>query len=266
MLGTALATIMGASQGRIDPAAWYAGGAPGVAYDFTDLSTMRQDIAGTVAVTAAGQSVGWARDLSRASGNHLVAATDARRTVVGTSANGLPCLSFDGDHRGYRTAATLDMTSVNRVTVVASVRATANADGVIAEFSEGWFVQAGTFIAYRGSDSIFGFASRGSSGIPISRSSVLPAPALAVLVGEGNIAAPSARITTNGVAASAGTGTQGTGNFGNWSLNVGCRSAFSSVVVRFSGDISRLAVIGGSVSAGVLSEMVAWARAGNNAY
>lgn len=392
-------------SGRINPASWYAGGAPGVAYDLTDLSTLYQDRGASSPVTAVGQSVGVAMDLARgpnavgsqllsngggpfvntagwstinnptfvvsageailtntaamfgfaetscptivgrtyivsftgrriAAGsnlniqvssvsggsefaqgvvssteettvsfifvaqsstsfirallsdvsgasvaisrisvrlllsNPLIAPTDARRAVVGTSANGLPMLSFDGT-RAYATAATLDLTSTDEVTVVAAVRGLAAASIVIVEFSsdsnnfQGVFLLAADFAA-----SSWYWRTRGGGTLQQNvniNGPVYSFPNTAVLLARAKIATPISTLSRNGVQIASSNATQMGGNYGNHTLNVGARNAASPLLL-FNGDISRLAIIGGPISQATLDQMQAWARAGNNAY
>jgi len=55
---------------------------PGFTFEPWDITTLYQDRAGTIPVTAAGQSVGYRRDKS-GRGNHQVAVSDAKRGVYG---------------------------------------------------------------------------------------------------------------------------------------------------------------------------------------
>ena len=67
--------------GGFNPANLFAGGSLGVWLDPTDLSTLFQDIAGTVPVTEAGQKVGKMLDKS-GNGLHFVAPSDALRPTL----------------------------------------------------------------------------------------------------------------------------------------------------------------------------------------
>lgn len=68
--------------GGFSPATLFAAGEQGGWYDPSDLSTMFQDTAGTVPVTATGQTVGLLLDKS-GRGNHLTQATAASRPIYG---------------------------------------------------------------------------------------------------------------------------------------------------------------------------------------
>lgn len=76
------------------PATLYAAGEQGVWYDPSDMSTMFQDAAGTIPVTAVGQPVGCILDKS-GRGNHATQA-DASRKPILQSIGGKLALVFDG--------------------------------------------------------------------------------------------------------------------------------------------------------------------------
>ncbi len=80
--------------GGFSPAALFSGGVQGAWYDPSDLSSMFQDSAGTVPVTATGQPVGRINDKS-GNGNHATQATTAAKPTY-TESGGLKYLLFDG--------------------------------------------------------------------------------------------------------------------------------------------------------------------------
>lgn len=74
----------------------FTNGEQGFAYDPNDLSTMYQDAAGTIPVTAAGQPVGLIRDKSGRN-NHAYQAASASRPILQRNATtGAHYLAFDG--------------------------------------------------------------------------------------------------------------------------------------------------------------------------
>ena len=73
----------------------FANGKQGVWYDPSDLSTLFQDSAGTLPVTAIEQPVGLMLDKS-GRGNHAVQATTTARPILQQDANGRLYLAFDG--------------------------------------------------------------------------------------------------------------------------------------------------------------------------
>lgn len=76
------------------PAALFAGGVQGAWFDPSDVSTLFQDSAGTIPVTAPGQAVGRMLDKS-ANGHHAVQASSTARPIYRLE-NGRHWLEFDG--------------------------------------------------------------------------------------------------------------------------------------------------------------------------
>ena len=77
------------------PRSLFAASEPGVWYDPSDFSTMFQDTAGTVPVTAVGQSVARINDKS-GRGNHATQSSASSRPILQQDANGKYFLLFDG--------------------------------------------------------------------------------------------------------------------------------------------------------------------------
>ena len=71
----------GGGGGAFTPASLFASSERGAWYDFNDLSTLSQDTAGTIPVTAAGQPIGLARDKS-GNGQHISQVTSGNRPVL----------------------------------------------------------------------------------------------------------------------------------------------------------------------------------------
>lgn len=78
-----------------DPATLFQAGQPGGWYDPSDLSTLWQDSAGTLPVTAAGQPVGRIADKS-GNGKHLTQSASANCPTLQFDSKGNAYLSFDG--------------------------------------------------------------------------------------------------------------------------------------------------------------------------
>lgn len=105
-----------------NPASLFANGEQGAVYDPSDFSTMFQDAAGTVPVTAVGQPVGLIKDKS-GRGNHASQATSTQRPVIQVDGNGHFYLAFDGvddvlqtgspfqNGAGFHTTAAFSITS-----------------------------------------------------------------------------------------------------------------------------------------------------------
>lgn len=125
MLGVARAVMLGAA-GRGVSAPWtpgelFAAGELGAWYDPSDLSSMWQDSAGTVPVTAAGQPVGRIADKS-GRGNPLTQPTDTRRPTLAQDADSRYYLSFDGLNDALVSASPVNMSGVWRVTAFTALR------------------------------------------------------------------------------------------------------------------------------------------------
>ena len=85
----------------------FANGEQGFWYDPNDLSTMYQDAAGTIPVTAAGQPVGLIKDKS-GRGNHAMQTVSAARPILQRNATtGAYYLAFDGTDDFLQTSVSL---------------------------------------------------------------------------------------------------------------------------------------------------------------
>ncbi|MEP6587127.1 MAG: hypothetical protein ABJA84_00015 [Polaromonas sp.] len=98
----------------------FANGEKGLWLDPSDLSTLYQDSAGTVAVTATGQPLGKESDKSGRA-NHVSQATAAARPVY-TEASGIKYLAFDGVDDGLATATFAAGTLTSNMDVFVAVK------------------------------------------------------------------------------------------------------------------------------------------------
>lgn len=211
---------------------------PKVWYDYSDLSTLQQDSAGTTPVAIAGDPIGRVMDKSGA-GNHSIQATAGSRPLWQTT-----FAAFDGVDDNLASAATIDFTSTDKLTMVLGVRRLSDAaDEVIVSFgvnvSNGSFYMKGP-----GSGMVtkFEFLSRGTAqSVPFTSSATYNAPITAVATGIANIAAPVATLRLNGVQVDNKVVTQGTGNYANNSLYTGKTSANSQF---FNGNFYTALIIG----------------------
>jgi hypothetical protein len=96
------------------PTDLFLAGEKGVWYDISDLSTLFQDAAGTIPVTAVGQSVGKMLDKS---GNnaHATQSTAANRPTYQVDPYGYPYLQFDGINDSMSTA-NINFTATDKMT------------------------------------------------------------------------------------------------------------------------------------------------------
>ncbi len=108
-------------------------GEQGAWYDPSDMSTLFQDSAGTVPVTAVEQPVGRMLDKS-GRGNHATQATTTKRPVLKIDAGGCYYLSFDGVDDCMQTG-NIDFTGTDKMTVWAGVSAdTSKGQSIVTEF------------------------------------------------------------------------------------------------------------------------------------
>lgn len=109
----------------------FASGEQGVWYDTNDLATLWQDTAGTVPVTAAGQLVARVDDKS-GNGHHVLQVDSAKRPILRLNATtGTYYLEFDGIDDMMSTAAAVDFSAYNTLTMFAGVRKLASTSGSI---------------------------------------------------------------------------------------------------------------------------------------
>lgn len=112
--------LVAASRNAFNPLSLFAAGEQGAWYDPSDLSTLFQDAAGTIPVTAAGQPVGRMLDKS-GRGNHATQSIDASRPTLQQTAGGLWYLACDGVD-DQMTTASVNFSSTSKVSIFAGVR------------------------------------------------------------------------------------------------------------------------------------------------
>ena len=207
----------------------FANNEQGFVYDPNDLSTMYQDAAGTIPVTAAGQPVGLIRDKSGC-GNHAFQTTSASRPILQRNATtGAYYLKFDGADDFLQTN-NIDFTSTDKMSLFTGVTKLADALQIIAELSPNTLVNAGSFYLVLGTDAGgngYSTFARGSSELDLSgiaRNFTYPAPDVAVLSVKHDISGDLSSMRRNGVIGINGLADRGAGNFGNYPLFIGRRA------------------------------------------
>lgn len=135
-LACRLSAVSRASRRPFSPASLFSSGEQGVWYDPSDFSTLFQDAAGTIPVTAVEQPVGKILDKS-GRGNHATQTTTTSRPVLQQDASGRYYLRFDGID-DWLVTPSINFTSTDKMTVFAGVRKLSDvAAGVIAEINDG---------------------------------------------------------------------------------------------------------------------------------
>jgi hypothetical protein len=243
------------------PNSLFAAGEQGVWFDPSDLTTLFQDSAGTIPVTAAGQPVSLMLDKS-GRGNHAgrIAGIPQCPTyqIDGT---GRPYLSFDGVDDRMVTGA-LDFTATEAMTVFAGVRKLSNAARqMVAEFVGFGAVQLNAPASVTGE---FTFGSKGSAAqSAIASSGVYAAPLTVILTGVGKISTDTTILRVNGTQTGSSSADQGTGNYGSASLSIGRRDGGT---LYFNGNLYSLIVRGAETAASQITSTEAWVNGKTGAY
>ena len=189
-------------------------------------------------------------------GNHATQATAAKRPTYQTSA-GLHWLAFDGVDDAMATAA-IDFTGTDKVSVFAGVRKSSDAAlGVLLELSSS-YSNNGVFTINAPSGaglSTYAWGSRGTGSAFFVTPSSYAAPVSNVLSGLGDISGDVSLLRANGVQVASSASDQGTGNFGNYALNIGARGQTS---LFFNGLFYGLIIPGKLASAAEIASTEAY--------
>ena len=173
-------------------------------------------------------------------------------------------LQFDGVDDFLRTAS-VDFTATDKMTVCHGVRKFSDAtQGIVVELTASLAANNGSFYlaAPNSAGANYAFASKGT----ISATDVetgFTAPHLAVITGIGNIAGDSALLRTNGVAGTAVTTDQGTGNYSNAVFYFGRRGG---TTLPYNGLMFSSVCVGKTVSAIELANIERWVNTRTGAY
>lgn len=249
---------------QFSPAALFAAGEAGGWYDPSDISTLFQDDAGTVPVTAPGQTVGRILDKS-GQGNHLTQATLSKRPLYQVDSGGYPYLLFDALDDWFVSPTITP--GVDKAQIFAGVyKASDAATGNVMETSTSVNVNNG---AIRMTSPIstfpnFGMQSRGTVSTAATAPNSYPAPLKAVLAAVGDISGDSAVLRVNGAQVAASTADQGAGNYLAYPMYVGSRAGASNF---FNGRIYSLIVrFGANLDAATIAATEAWVNSQTGAY
>ena len=221
----------------------FSNGEQGFFYDPNDLSTMYQDAAGTIPVTAAGQPVGLMKDKSGRN-NHARQTTSASRPILRKNAvTGANYLEFDGSDDFLQTNS-VDFTATDKMSLFAGVRKLSDATrSMVVELAT--HTINGAFrleapntpnvgnLLYSSGGSVAGGGIAGANGFnpPIS----------IVVTCKSNIAQDVTELIVNRNLVVTDRQDQGTGNYGNYPLYIGRRGG---TALPFNGHIYGLIGIG----------------------
>ena len=129
---------MGRVQGPVSsglwlPSALFALGEQGAWYDPSDMTTLFQDFAGTIPVTALGQPVGLMLDKS-GRGNHAFQMTTTKRPLWQQDASGFYHLLFDGID-DFLTTATINFSSTSQASIFSGIYQLDTTQSIFTELS-----------------------------------------------------------------------------------------------------------------------------------
>lgn len=222
-LACRLSAVSRASRRPFSPASLFSSGEQGVWYDPSDFSTLFQDAAGTIPVTAVEQPVGKMLDKS-GWGNHATQATVTKRPILKIDGNGKYYLKFDGIDDGMQTG-NIDFSSTDKMSVFVGLRKF----NPLGQFSH--LVRLGTttqttngfYIAAPSGSGQYTFMSAGSvQAFALSQNNQYSAPNTAILSAVSDIAAPSMLLRINGGKEVLSNNTsQGSGKYSNNPIYIG---------------------------------------------
>ena len=222
------------------PSILFANGEQGAWYDPSDITTMFQDSAGTMPVTAVGQPVGRILDKS-GRGNHASQAIELNCPSYSKDTSGRAYLAFDGSNDALITAS-INFTATNNVNMWAGVQKLSNAArGVIVELSTVYAIGG----AFAIDTPINNFAVNAAGTAAVSLPIAADMLALTVITGLVSIATPFVQQRRNGSVVGTATNSLGTGNFSNNPLYIGSRAGTS---LPFNGNIYSLIIRGAQSS------------------
>ena len=230
----------------------FAAGEKGLWYDISDITTLFQDAAGTIPVTAFGQPVGKVLDKS-GNGIHATQSTSANRPTYQFHSDGFPYLQFDGVNDSL-VSSTLNLTTTDKVTWSAGFYVDSATSGSVAiEFSSNTNTNTGSFYISAPSSVLdHGFGLRGSSASPVfavvsnvyinDQNSDVATGILDIGQATKELELiPRLNQTTITNINWSGAANAGTGNFGNYPLYLGARGGTTAF---FNGHIYQVIIRG----------------------
>jgi hypothetical protein len=210
----------------------------------------------------------WGADLRPASqATGLIGPTYQRVVDAATydAVGFLPYLQFDGLSWSMSTNS-IDFSAVptDKMTVWAGVRKLSDANtGTVAQLSPSTSTNNGVFGLYvpfnTGASADYAWQSKGTTRITVN-SPVNIGPATSVFTGVGNISAPLAQLRQNAIQVATSSASQGTGNFGNFVLNIGEGAGF------LNGWLTSLIVCGAQSTQSQIEATESWVNGKTGAF
>lgn len=230
--------------------------AQGAWYDPSDLSTLFQDSAGTVPVTAVGQPVGLQRDKS-GRGNHRHQPTTASRPILRQDSGGRYYLEADGVDDCLYTPGNVNFSGSDEVTICFGLQnSRITVTGAFLELSSSWVTNNGAFSVFApgsAAENVF-FTSKGTANANVL--TALPVNTRATVTGRGKISTLTSLLRINGTQAANSAVSQGSGNYGSYPLYFFRRNNASN---PFMGRDYGIAIIGKLLAGDELTTLEKWA-------
>ena len=262
----------GLQQGRpwatFSPINLFAASEKGVWYDPGDITTLFQDVAGTIPVTASGQTVALMKDKSGNNAHATQSTAGSRPTFTIYPGTDYGYLSFDGTNDFMVTSA-INFTGTAAMTATAGFQVIpptgVTGPRILVELGpDTSAANAGTFyMTGPGSSSDHSVGLRGSTWAYASFANVSPSDD--ILTAQLNIGAATKELELiprlNGVVKSGvaltwgGAADAGTGNFGNYALYIGSRGGTN---LFFKGNLYGMIIRGATSTAPQITSTEAW--------
>lgn len=255
---------------RFNPASLFAvDGSRGGFWKPSDWSTLAANTNGTGAISTAGQSVAFIRDLSGL-GNHFTQVSAASRALTSTYLDGAGntrrAIGYDGLDDFYVTPQ-IDFSNSDEITVIVGLRKLSDAAiGTVIELTTSTTANNGAFLvrAPAASSASYGFSSKGTVITSAAYSNAaVAAPNIAVLSGESKVSTNVARLSVNAVSVATSAADQGTGNFANAAIYAGRRGNSN---FPFVGDETYIYVINRLLPADIIAAIISDANSVTGAY
>lgn len=220
-----------------------------------------QDTAGTVPVTALGQTVARIQD-PFGRGYHALQASAASRFVYQQDNAGRFYFELDGVDDSMAITG-MDFTGTDKITIWAGVyRPVGAGTGVIAELSASSVSNNGAFGLISGAATCT-YRSRGTAAIQANVVQSIAPPRFSVFTGQSSISDDTVSIMHNGVVEAMSGSDAGTGTHALSTLNIGRRNGASS---PFLGRIYCLAIRGAASTPAEVAAMNAYVNQKTGAY
>jgi hypothetical protein len=224
-------------------------------YTVTQTLSAGASTPGIRIVTSGDEVYAWGADLRSANDTIYPYQRIEAATVYDSDTSKFPLyLAFDGSDDSLYTAANLDLSATDKVTVFAGVTKLSDfTGGVVAELSADPNSNNGVFSSFAPGSAAprFDFLSKGTTArVPGVNAAAYAAPITRVFTGIGDISGDVASLRLDGVTLDTNTGDQGTGNYGTYPLFVGARNNAS---IRLNGRLQQLIVRGAASSAAEIS-------------